>query len=76
MISCSLTLDEDIDSIYNLFLPEMDFTKTKRAEFTINKTASKLSILITAKDFTSLKAFMSSIFKIIGSHKKIQELQQ
>jgi tRNA threonylcarbamoyladenosine modification (KEOPS) complex Pcc1 subunit len=69
MISCTLEINEDIDDLYQLFLPEN--LKSDRAECTIKK-GKTLKFTITAKDPVSMKAFTNSVLNIIHTYQKIK----
>jgi tRNA threonylcarbamoyladenosine modification (KEOPS) complex Pcc1 subunit len=75
MINCEITLKKNLDEIYKLFLPEIKQAKTKRAEYTLEKTNKSLRFVIEAKDIKSFKAFVNSIIKIIETYNKVAVLK-
>jgi len=67
MISCTLNVQEDVDDLYSLF--EAENLESSRAKCTIIKEKS-LVFKITADDPVSMRAFISSILKIIETYNK------
>lgn len=72
MISCLITLHEDIENIHQLFLAELPNAESRRAGYTVKKKKDCLEIEIRAKDVTSLKAFTISVLKILETYSRIK----
>jgi len=66
----SLTIKAKLDdNLYNSLLP--DISKTERAEWNIKKKKDCLEIQFDAKDIIALKAFVSSITKLLEVNEKL-----
>ncbi len=72
MIFCTLKIYENIEELYKIFLSEK--LKSDRAEITIKKN-NALIFEIKAKDPISMRAFITSILKIIQTHDKILQVK-
>ena len=66
----SLTIKAKLDNnLYQALLP--DISKSKRAEWDVKKKKDYLEINFQAKDIIALKAFVSSVTKLLEVHEKI-----
>ncbi len=73
-LKSEIIVEEDIDNIQELFVPEDKEFSNKRASYTITKEKQKLIFKIQAKDETALKAVKSSINKNLTIYKKVKAL--
>jgi tRNA threonylcarbamoyladenosine modification (KEOPS) complex Pcc1 subunit len=71
MITCTLEFDEEVDRLYDVFLPEVAQSKTNRAEYILKKT-DKLLLTVKAKDLPRFMSYMSTVMKILDAYYKIQ----
>ena len=72
MISCTLKIHDNADDLYKIFLSER--LKSDRAECVVKKN-NALEFKIKAKDPVSMKAFITSILKIVQTYEKINYLE-
>ncbi|MEK6917049.1 MAG: hypothetical protein AABW92_04870 [Nanoarchaeota archaeon] len=72
MITCKLEIDENVEELYKIFLSEK--LQSDRASCNIKK-GKTLVFEVKAKDSISMRAFMSSILKIIEIHNKISKVK-
>lgn len=71
MITCTVTVHDNKDQLYNLFKAQN--LESKRATCTI-ENSKELTFTITAKDPISLKAFVTSILNTIHVFEKTKTL--
>jgi len=65
-----LTLKTKLDNnLYQALLP--DISKTQRAEWDIKEKKDCLEITVQAKDIIAMKAFVSSVTKLLEVHEKL-----
>ena len=70
MITCILEISEDVEDLHKIFLAEKLESDRAKCEIRKNKT---LIFEVTAKDPVSMRAFTSSILKIIETYQKISK---
>ena len=68
---CSFTIQSD-EKLYRALLP--DISSSKRASLSLEQNNNKLLITIKALDATALKAFVSSVIKLLEVHEKIEKV--
>ena len=69
MITCRIQFEEDIENLYKIFLPEIEASKTERAEYTLEK-ADKLILSIKARDIPRFKSYVSTVIKTLDAYSK------
>ena len=72
--SSIITIKKDIDNIYDCLIQEKN-TKTDRSSIKIIKHKNELSIEISAKDLTALRATQNSILKLLVVYEKIRGIK-
>jgi tRNA threonylcarbamoyladenosine modification (KEOPS) complex Pcc1 subunit len=68
---CSFTVESD-DGLYNALLP--DVSSNKRASLKIEQKKDELFITIKALDAIALKAFVSSVIKLLEVSGKVEKV--
>lgn len=67
---CSFTVKSN-GNLYSALLP--DVSSSKRASLKVEQKKNKLSITINALDVIALKAFVSSIIKLLEVDSKVEK---
>ena len=67
-----ITIDENIDEIYNALLPEIG--KQNRSQIKVKKDKD-LTFEITSKDFTAFRASMNSVMQMLTVFFKMKGIQ-
>ena len=67
-----ITIDENIDEIYNALLPEIG--KQNRSQIKVKKDKA-LTFEITSKDFTAFRASMNSVMQMLTVFFKMKGIQ-
>ncbi len=66
--------NNNIDNLYEIFLPELESGFNDRAKFNIIKKGDKLNIKIFAKDVVALKAVINSVLKVLTIYESTKEM--
>ncbi len=67
----TIIINEDIDNIYNVVLPEVK--SWERSRFTLSKTDKQLKFIIDAKDSVALRATLTGITQLLTVYEKVKE---
>ena len=69
--TCSFTVKSD-EKLYKALLP--DISSSKRASLNIEQKKDNLFITIKALDVIALKAFVTSVIKLLEVHDKVEKV--
>ncbi|MFH0874404.1 MAG: hypothetical protein V1859_00565 [archaeon] len=74
MIEAIISLDNDIEELYNVFKAEQKGVETQRATYTVTKKSGRLIFNIKAKDLSRLKSYFNAITTSVEIYNKAKEL--